>query len=58
MAEFDWEAFHPHFDKIVDRAAVDFTNKMKHYKPRVSHFGYEQSQNTSKSVIIKLGRNL
>ena len=31
---------------------------MKNYKPRVSHFGYEQSQNTAKSEIIKLGRNL
>lgn len=31
---------------------------MKKYKPRVSHFGYEQAKQQSKSDIIKLGKTM
>ncbi len=56
--EFDWEAYHPHFDSMIDKANIEYTQLMKKYKPRVSHFGYEQAKQTSKSDIIKIGEKL
>lgn len=54
MLEFDWEAYHPHFDGMVDKANTEFTNLMKKFKPRISHFAYEKAKQQS-SDLIKLG---
>lgn len=58
LAGFDFEAFHPLFEHLVDKNAVEYIAKMKQYKPRVSHFGYEQARNEAKSDLIKLGNKL
>lgn len=58
VSEFDFEAFHPYFEDQVDYESVNLLQKMKQYKPRVSHFGYEQSRRESKSDLLKLGSTL
>lgn len=58
VADFDFEAYHPIFEGKVDIVNSDYLKKMKTYKPRVSHFGYEQAKLQSKSDIIKLGKKL
>lgn len=55
MDGFDWEAYHPLFEGLVDRSANEFVAKMKQYKPKVSHFGYERAKQQANSDIIKLG---
>jgi ATP-dependent RNA helicase DDX54/DBP10 len=58
LAVFDFEAYHPLFENLFDKSTVEFIQKMKQYKPRVSHFGYEQAKTESKSDLIKLGNKL
>lgn len=58
LAAFDFEAYHPLFENLFDRSTADFIQKMKQYKPRVSHFGYEQAKTEAKSDLIKLGGKL
>ena len=58
LAGFDFEAYHPMFEDLVNKETVEFISKMKLYKPRISHFGYEQAKNQSKSELIKIGEKL
>lgn len=58
LAGFDFEAYHPLFEHLINKSTVELISKMKQYKPRVSHFGYEQANAESKSDLIKLGQKL
>jgi ATP-dependent RNA helicase DDX54/DBP10 len=58
LAEFDFESFHPLFEHLVDKDTAEMMSKMKQYKPRISHFGYEQARNESKADLIKIGSKL
>lgn len=58
LSSFNFEAYHPLFDHMIDKSAVEFMTKMKQYKPRISHFGYEQAKNEARSDLIKLGNKL
>jgi hypothetical protein len=58
IADFDFEAYHPLFDGMVDKVNNEFLAKMKKYKPKTSHFGYEQANHESKQDIIKLTQKL
>jgi ATP-dependent RNA helicase DDX54/DBP10 len=58
LSEFDFTAFHPLFEHLVDKDANALVDMVKQYKPRVSHFGYEQAKTDSKSDLIKIGNKL
>lgn len=58
LSDFDFEVYHPLFESLIDMNSIEFMNRMKKYKPRVSHFGYEQAKTQSKSDIIKIGKKL
>ena len=58
LSEFDFEEYHPMFEHLIDRESLNFIAKMKSYKPRVSHFGYEQSKVQSKPELLKISRKL
>lgn len=58
LAEFDFEAYHPLFEHLIDMKSIEFIAKMKTYKPRLSHFGYEQAKAQSKPELIRISKNL
>lgn len=58
LSEFDFEAYHPLFENLIDKDVVEFIAQMKSYKPKVSHFGYEKAKLQSSSDLIKLGKKM
>lgn len=56
--DFDFSAYHPLFRHLVEADNIRMISEMKSYKPKMSHFGYEQARKENKTDIMKLSRNL